>query len=53
MQLIYLIITEINGYKNVYGHLVYGCREDAEKAAETVRSFKVYDSVFVCSYALA
>ena len=49
---VYIIVTEINGYKNIYGHIVYNKREDAERIAESARKIGNYDFVFVCQYNL-
>lgn len=51
-DLIYIIVTEINGYKNIYGHIVFADEERAKEVAKTVRDADFYDDVFVCSYTL-
>lgn len=47
MQKVYLVITEINGYRNFYGDHVFSNRQSAEAAAEAARLTGRWEDVCV------
>ena len=47
MNKVYFIFTEINGYRNFYGHFAYSNKYHAESVAESVKASGRYDDVFV------
>lgn len=42
----YVVFTERNGYKNVYGNFVFRCREDAEQAVKEANDSGYYDNAW-------
>lgn len=47
MQEIYIVMTELNGYKNIRGHLAFTCKEEAEKCRRGAEESGYYDYTYV------
>lgn len=50
MQEVWLIMTEINGYRNFFGSFIYTNKLEAENVAETLRERKQWDDVYVVAF---
>lgn len=49
---VYVVLTEVNGYRNLYGHVIYRDLDRAEEAASEARGAKCWDKVYVTEWAL-
>lgn len=52
MQEVYVIMTELNGYKNIYGHLAFTCKEEAEKYRRSAEESGYYDYAYIFTLGL-
>lgn len=50
MQEVWLVMTEINGYRNFFGSFIYTNRADAEYLAQTLRDRAQWDDVFIVPF---
>ena len=49
---VYVVMTEVNGYRNLYGHVLFRDLDRAEEAADKARSTRCWDCVYVTEWAL-
>ena len=47
---VYTVFTEVNGYRNVYGHSVFSRREDAEAEKDRAIESGKFDDVRVLGW---
>ena len=48
----YVVLTEVNGYRNLYGHVLFRDLDRAEEAADKARSTRCWDCVYVTEWTL-
>lgn len=48
----HIVITEINGYRNIYGHCIFRNWADAKEAADTAANSGKFDDVYITTWAL-
>lgn len=49
---VYVVMTEVNGYRNIYGHVVYSDPRAAEAAARKARESGSWDYVYMTEWPL-
>lgn len=49
---VYVVMTEVNGYRNLYGHVLFRDLDRAEEAADRARSTRCWDCVYVTEWTL-
>lgn len=47
---IHLVMTEVNGYRNVLGHSVFASKADAVRARDAALASGKYDCAYVTSW---
>ena len=47
---VYIVMTEINGYRNIYGHCIFSTWNDAKKAADIAVSGGKFDDVYITTW---
>ena len=47
MNEVYVIVTEVNGYKNIYGHVFYQHDKDAVEALKKAKQSGKYDDAWI------
>ena len=50
MQEVWLVMTEVNGYRNFFGSFIYTSKGEAENMAQTLRDRQQWDEVYIVPF---